>query len=348
MILQSVSRPAREWLQFLLLLLVPLVCTLLLPRDPEDGSAVGGVAFEQEKYDDAAEKRPDVVFLGNSMLNTRADRKLLARLLAPNRIAFVTAGGSRSLVWYFMLKNFAADFKPPPKLAVIFYRDFDFNVPDEATGGKRGREARAFMRPGDEALMAEIQGAEYNDVESWLEALEPEAYARSRREKLLGIALSLATVGRVSKLDIQAAHEVAFDFDKLRPGVMDAGGLANDALDLDRKIFTDDPQENLLSRFHSVAAAHGIRLCFFRVKRRPDAAGLAPSSPELTRYTADLKAWLEERGHVLVDETDDPRLTLALYHDGDHLAKFAMSDWTRIFAERIGAVMPVPPAPAAE
>ena len=34
-----------------------------------------------------------------------------------------------------------------------------------------------------------------------------------------------------------------------------------------------------------------------------------------------------------------------MYHDGDHLGKAAMVEYTRLFLERVKAVLPLPPAP---
>ena len=119
--------------------------------------------------------------------------------------------------------------------------------------------------------------------------------------------------------------------------------MVNDIVPGDSKLFTTDASKNLLERFNTFAKERQIKLIFYRVKRRPNEQNEVIQDEELRTYTAAFRAWAESQGHVLIDETEDPRLTLSMYHDGDHLGKPAMAAYTRIFLELVKPWLPLAP-----
>ncbi|MDB6071717.1 MAG: hypothetical protein JWL81_2888 [Verrucomicrobiales bacterium] len=341
------TRSRSELLQAVVLLGAVLAAPLLLPREA-GAQKVKPVPFDQERYDKAARKNPDVVMIGNSMLNTRLDKRLLDDMSEPNSIAYVAEGGTRSLVWYLKLKNFAAPLNPPPKVVFIFYRDFDFTAPWLNLEGERLQTARTFMKPEDEELLefAKRQGgiAPRSPLDFYL----PEQLTLKLRGKISDAALDIGGVGRGRSGDTELQEQLnaLFDFQNLRADVFDAGAVANDILPTDFKLFTIDPAKNFLEKFNHLAKEKGMRLIFYRVKRRPNEKNVVLQDKELVEYTSDFRTWAESQGHLLIDETEDPRLTLSMYHDGDHLGKHAMAEYTHIFFERVKHCLPVPPRPA--
>jgi len=76
-----------------------------------------------------------------------------------------------------------------------------------------------------------------------------------------------------------------------------------------------------------------VPVCFVRVQRRPINNRPPEQSPELQRYVADLKGWLESNGACFHDDTGDPEMTLDLYEDGDHVGD--RRRYTEIFRKRL-------------
>ncbi len=343
--MKFLPRSRAETRQFLALVAVILLAPLLLPPDPPEESLTP-IAFDQERYDKAARRRPQVVMIGNSMLNTRVDKKLFDELAAPNAIAYVAEGGTRSMVWYFKLKNFAAPLEPPPKVVFIFYRDYDFTEPWHHLDGERLDTARTFMRPGDEELLAFARKLGGIAPRTAFDAYLPEQASLEIRDAINDLAIDTGAVGwgRTGDTAIQEHLSQLFDFQNLRADVFDAGAAANDIVPTATKLFTVDPSKNLLELFNTTARERGMRLVFYRVKRRPDARNIVEQDDELRAYTEDFRTWAESQGHLLIDETEDPRLLLSMYHDGDHLGKAAMAEYTRMFLERVKFCLPVPPA----
>lgn len=347
MTLKFLPRCRAELWQLLVLAVLVLVAPLFLPRDPPSES-LKPVPFDQERYNKAARRRPDVVMIGNSMLNTRVDKKLFDALAEPNSIAYVAEGGTRSMVWYFNLKNFAAPLEPPPKVVLIFYRDYDFTSPWLHLDGERLDTARTFMKPEDEELLAFARKLGGIAPRTAFDAYLPEQASLEIRDRINDLAIDTGAIGwgRTGDTELQEHLNQLFDFQNLRSDVFDAGAAANDIVPTDTKLFTVDPSKNLLERFNATAKERGIRLVFYRVKRRPNTRNVVEQDSELRAYTAAFRTWAESQGHLLIDETDDPRLLLSMYHDGDHLGKAAMEEYTRMFLERVKFCLPKPPAAA--
>lgn len=345
--MKFLPRSRAEWWQLLALATVVLTAPLVLPRNPP-GESLTPIVFDQVRYDKAARRRPGVVMIGNSMLNTRVDKKLLDQLAAPNSVAYVAEGGTRSMVWYLKLKNFAAPLEPPPRVVFIFYRDYDFTAPWLHLEGERLDTALTFMKPGDEELLAFARKLGGIAPRTAFDAYLPEQASLEIRDRINDLAIDTGAVGwgRTGDTAIQEQLNQLFDFQNLRADVFDAGAAANDIVPTDTKLFTVDPSKNLLERFNATAREHGMRLVFYRVKRRPNARNEVEQDAELRAYTAAFRTWAESQGHLLIDETEDPRLLLSMYHDGDHLGKAAMAEYTRMFLERVKFCLPVPPAPA--
>lgn len=336
-------RPRSELWQLLALAGVTLALPLFLPADPAKAS-VKKIAFDQERFDKAARRNPHVVLLGNSMLNSRVSKPLFNDLIVPNIASYVAEGGTRSTVWWFMLKNFVGPLKTPPKVVFILYRDYDFTSPGMHLDGNYLDVARTFMKPDDEELLATAKKSTGADTHPLLDYYLPDKLTQNLRSKLSEVALDVGAVGQGKRGDnhLQENLNNLFDFDNLRANVFDAGAAANDIVPADTRIFSVDPANSFLALFNDFAKQRGIRLVFYRVKRRPDEKNQVAQDPDLKAYTQSFREWAESQGHVLIDETEDPRIVLSMYHDGDHLGRAAMAEYTHLFVERIKDLLPFP------
>lgn len=340
------TRSRTELWQLLALVGLTLLLPLVLPADPKQ-AAGHPVAFDQKRYDRSANKRPNMVMIGNSMLNSRIDKALFNQLIAPNVASFVAEGGTRSAVWWFMLKNFVGPLTTQPKLVFIFYRDYDFTSPGMHLDGEYLRVARTFMKPDDQKTLDQAKKNLGVDTPSALAFYLPDALSQYVRGRISDLAIDIGSAGQGREGDtvLQEKLNKLFEFDNLRPDILDAGGVANDIIPADTKVFSLDAANSFLGLFNDFAHERKIQLIFYRVKRRPDSRNVVIQDAELRAYTAAFREWAESQGHRLIDETEDPRLTLSMYHDGDHLARGAMQEYTRIFVERIRSLLPTIPAP---
>lgn len=340
----------REVLQLLAVCGLPLAAAAPL-RLYEPRESVKDVKFNEDWLRKVRRRRAEVAILGNSMvflrLAVRSERGVidpLDKLLLPLRTVEISQGGTRSLAWFLYLKNLVAACQPAPKVAFIFFRDYDLTNASMHIEGKHLRMLHEVMRPGDHELLRLARGD--SAAEGWkaafLERTTPEPASQQVRKKINDLAYDIAAMGAAQDTDVEQQVDFTFDFDHLRGDVKDEGAIANDSIDRDHAQFTPSPTSNLLTRFVEVAQRQGIKLVFYRVKRRPEANGLRPQDELLRHYMQDLRQWVESQNCVLIDETEDARITLSMYHDNDHLAAAARPQYTQWFVERVRHLLPAP------
>ena len=299
--------------------------------------------FDQAWLDKLESRRAEIALIGNSMVFHRLDAGHLESQISPLTTMTIAKGGWRSLAWLLGLKNLAAACVPPPRLAIVVYRDYDFANPTMNIERRYLREIRAMMKPGDQPLLDMARDTESGS--GWLSGIEdlfePDAAIHFIRNKLTNFAYDGASVG--TDEDVVRTHtDQVFDLDQLRPEIMDAGGAASDSVDDKHTLFTAYPEENYLARFVEIAKSKGMKLIFYRVKRRPDETNTTVQSDALRDYTADFKKWAEAQGCVHLDETEDPAITLSMFRDGDHLHEAVQPAYTDLFLNRIRDHLPKP------
>src|SRR4051812_39922002 len=105
------------------------------PRQPFDEKLLRLVHKEQ----------PSCVLVGDSMLETRIDPKVLKRV--SGEPCFVMShSGSSSATWFLMLKNLIAVQTPPPRTVIILFRNRQLTLPAHRTQGEYRRSMEPYMR----------------------------------------------------------------------------------------------------------------------------------------------------------------------------------------------------------
>ena len=117
----------RLWLFVVIVLGLPAIVSQLVPVrrhfDPDPIAALQA-------------KRPDVVLIGDSMLDSRIDARLLEdRLGGGQRVELLWNGGAASACWYLMLKNYVVASGIHPRRCCIFFRDRLLTAPSFRTTG---------------------------------------------------------------------------------------------------------------------------------------------------------------------------------------------------------------------
>lgn len=283
-------------------------------------------------------KQPDVVFIGDSILIDAIDpRSFEERVGSVRRLELVAHDGTASAAWYLMLKNYVIASGIRPRLCCIFFRDR--LLTDAAF-----RTTPAFrwhldsVMPADDPVFRSVLTAGSDHENSvprrairWLFPLNERRHVQ--QEKISRFAFRVAALGRGVGTLRQQVNEM-FDRARLREEIpAEAAAVSAE----NEEPFDPDPKRNFLPHIVEIAAQAGIPLCFVREKRHPLPDGRVPQNEALTRYIADLQAWLQSRGCSFVDLTDDPGLTGDMYQKGgdDHIRPAAQHRATEIYAERL-------------
>lgn len=301
--------------------------------------------------------KPDYVGIGNSMLYTRLGRtpeKLNA--LTHRKFCLIVKDGTASAAWYLTLKNVVAASGVKPKVVFFFIRDNDITSPKFRTAG-RSLSYLNSLRGKREAALDKVLGAEpssiglVDTVSDWLNGPSGLFTFKLWDEKVPNrmIELAMDIGGGTGKAAQRTALAQRFSIEKLRGDVAAdmpaASSNETQRLDSYNNLSTnynaDAADQSLLPAMMEVARKQGIKLLFFRVKRRPDEQGnVSDEPPEMRGYIQHLKQWIEERGGLFFDESYDPAIRLSDYLDGDHIRPERMDWYQGYFWQRMAGMFP--------
>jgi hypothetical protein len=297
--------------------------------------------FEDKPLARLRERRPDLVFIGDSLLGSGVEPALAEQQFGgDHRVELLWNGGAESACWYLAQKNYVIASGVKPRWVCIFFNDRLLTEPAFRTAGPYRRHIESLMHA-DEPVYRTVLGddaAEYSPLERWATRLYPlNARRHVHHEKIDRLAL------RAVRFDASAANvlrqrvNATFDLARLRSETTEPSVDVSEQ----EAEFDPTPGRSFLPAIVDEAKRAGISLCFVRVKRHPAADGRMPQSEPLRHYIAALRAWVESRGCRLVDCADDPSWTAEMYlnaHD-DHIGPWAKNRSTALYVEKLRPVL---------
>jgi len=309
--------------------------------------------------------KPSWVLIGNSMLNSRIDNRELTDT-SGWKTRKVAKGGSQSALWFLFLKNIVIESGARPGLISVFFRDTDLTWPDfRVEGNNEGLNAElggpddpvwqqvlVKRRESTEGFPGRIRDALHNLFPD--KDLRPNARRQMQDRALRFTRIGTKTRGSGRRIELNERfslahlrHDLGGDFASAS-GTQSARTVMVDGEAVDPTFYEDGPHTfdpsptaSFLPHIIALAKAHGSQLHFHRVKRRPLTNNTRPDDPVLKRYMTDLHAYLTANGCLFTDESQDARLTLDMYADGDHISanEAIQKRYLANFWERIGPVI---------
>ncbi len=287
--------------------------------------------FRPGRITDLQRVQPSYVFIGDSMLGTRIDAAYLASLIGDD-VMFLDRAGTGSAYWYLAFKNLLIPSGVRPKVVFFFFRDLNMTDPlFRLTGPFRWSldEVALDEEPAlDEVIAAWTRGPWFRvhnavnaayDVDRANAWVERQLYdwptrlwtddEQARRAWLDDLTFGIMGLDRLRPMeaaDLEAAEDAEADFDRNMP-------------------------RSVLPLIIDLAKEHGITVCFVRGQRRPVGNRPPPQSPRMQEYMREFRAYVESEGMYFHDDTGDKMQTLAMYEDGDHIAREHRERYTRQF-----------------
>ncbi len=290
------------------------------PREPFNEAAAAALR----------EAQPEFVVIGDSMAGVRIDPRHLSRVTGRS-VAGLYTPGTPVAYWYLQLKNLVAgNGLNNIRGAIFFFRDDQLTTQVEVNGPILDPVARDEESQLDRILAAHRLGP-FSDVHRTARAVYQFDRTRLWLEPRLSRAPArLASRGIPPDELVHAVNTEIFALDRLRTfAAADLPQALDEFLD-----FAEQVDRSLLPEILAVAERAGIRLAFVRVQRRPRPDGPPEQREALTRYLADLEAYLVGRGAYYHDDRGDAAQPLAVYADGDHLRMDARPGYTERFAQQ--------------
>jgi len=295
-----------------------------------------------------AMERPRVVLLGNSMLGHGVNEIHFSMRTGVHAIK-MWDGGVAAAWNHLMIKNVLAEHPNRPEMVVVFFTDQYLTDATFRVHGQYKPRLDALRRPVEPLLDQLAYQKDRRDALAYLitdlwpldrkrEIVKPgvERFVKHR----IGRALEMGGLG-----EVDAAIDRVFADSNLNVALFSKAQIeAMTAPADDRQDFGTLLNRSFLSSDIAMAQRAGIRLAFVRIKRVTAAeaqqAGRAVQNDYMSRYVADLRTYLESQGSLLLDFTQDPRLRVEHYGQGDHLNEQGRLLFTAMLAEALEGRLP--------
>jgi hypothetical protein len=290
-----------------------------------------------------AERRPEVVLVGDSVLYLGVDQESLSSQLGRETYS-IGIPGSGSAVWYLILKNVIIESTPQPKYVMVFFRDTMLTIPSYRTTGRYFGIVDDFAGR-NEPLVTELAFIDQmNPLEKLAEGYFPPYNARLEvREGLDNrvryVAPSLLFDCAVECTD--GAVNSVFGQDRvnvtaLNQAVEDAGRTlySPQMMDFDARV-----ERSFLPAMIQLAQENDITLILVRTKTMnfPE-ENSAP--PVLREYISSFDEYLSAQEDVyFLDFGHDPRLLNSYYFDSLHFTDEGKAVFTALLAEELQKIV---------
>jgi hypothetical protein len=292
--------------------------------------------FRQLNIDDLRAGQPRWVFIGDSMLGTRIDPALLGQLstTGDEYVALLQHAATGPAWWYLAFKNQLVASGVTPRMTFIFFRDTNLTDTMFRLEGQYGFALDEVATPSEpelDRLSALRRRGSWYRVHRAADTVYQADVATSWMEPAIRrwwVRWNDPRPGAIENFERNV--DQIFSVDAIR---YDVGADLAQSDVADVPDFHRDLPTSVLPLILDLSTRHGLPVCFVRVQRRPVGNRPPEQSPELQRYVADLKAWLEGQGACFHDDTGDPEMTLDLYEDGDHVGD--RRRYTEIFRKRL-------------
>ena len=306
------------------LLAAMLAVLLIVPTLFGRASAVE--PFDQSAVERLGSAAPAIVFLGNSLLETRIDPGYMNEL-AGVRSASLAVDGAGPGTWYLQLKNVIGGSLNRPRTVFIFFHDDLTTRPISFTG------------PQDNALTERLSKgteAEYRLVVSNAETLGD----RIRRGFATIYPLANAPSSDPNSVSSAGAFIAGLSRDEARDEfdrVFEFANLRTQGSDIQQPkfhgTFDSTVEKSFLPLLVEMADELSIELILVRVSARPRDDGTPNEPDSLAEYTSNLSGYLAINGVRYIDMTGHPDIDPGMYYDGYHLINRYRSFYTEIFSE---------------
>jgi len=287
------------------------------------------------------EQRPEIFFLGDSMLGPAVDETMVSKRLGKKTL-LVSQPGTASAVWYLMTKNNIVAAEHKPEYLVLFFRDAMLTAPGYRVTGSYFGMVDEFASPDDKLLIERAYLNQMTPPEKIMEAYMP-LYA-SRWGIRAGIERYIRySLGRILLDCDEACMDFALE-DVFRAGDFDLPFFTNmiaasdDYLYTNERLnFNDQVGRSFLPEIIRLCDENDIRLVLVRMPiLRFEEPGTRPA--RLDAYVQDLASYLDQNGVAFFD-FDTKDFPSQYFYDGVHLNEQGRAVFTERLAESLRAVM---------
>lgn len=284
------------------------------------------------------EKKPDIVLLGNSMLDEGIDVDKFEQMIG-KPVLKISWGGSASAWWYLVCKNVISQAEGNIETVAIFFRDSYLTDAGRRVLGKNRPGIEAVSEVHEPVLNQKAYISQTNHFTYLLMKYAPLYSYQTRIQEYIGRLIKNRLVGPLWGLKPGRTDQIiesVFDENQMDQELLGKRQLkAESGYKSSAKDFKEVLADSFLPEIISLLKEKSIQPVFVRVKRRRD---LVPGNEDnqLKMYIEDLANFLKKEGAVFIDYTGDGRIQPQHYGAGDHLNRSeGRTLFTRIVVESL-------------
>jgi hypothetical protein len=292
--------------------------------------------------DGIAAQKPQIVLLGDSMVEENVDTPALSEQLGRS-VYTISYPGSASALWYLAIKNNIAISPNKPPVLVIMFRDTVLTTPTYRADGKFTQVIDTLAGTEEPLLIQLAYVNHVNPLEMFARMYFPlyeyGFQIRDRADFFIRYLLPRPVL-KCGKRCVDAAVLDIFNFrNMIAPTADDPVAQAESILYTDLALdFYGQLDQSFLPEIIHLCKENGIQLVLVRGKTIsfsdiPEPAGLS-------RYMRNLREYLARSDILFVDLEADPRLGIEDYIDRFHVHTEAREIYTQMLADGLKSVLP--------
>jgi hypothetical protein len=279
--------------------------------------------FIQDKYRNMINRNdPQILFLGDSLIDSNIDPGLVAEHMN-KRVSIISEHGSGSALYFLIIKNNIITSRQPPEMLVILSRGSMLTAPGFRVHGSFFAHLDDFGGEDDDLVLELGIRNQMNPVERFAEMYFPPYWGRWHlRAALDSKARYLPTRALLgcSRECSDSSMEEVFGSQNFNPSFL------NDAINWTESYFyteenldfNDQVDGSFLPEIIRLCREHNIQLVIVQTKTLHFSREY-PEPEALREYTKDLMAYAQANNVLLIDFSNEPRLTQELFYDENHL-----------------------------
>jgi lysophospholipase L1-like esterase len=287
-------------------------------------------------------QKPDVVVLGDSLVEENVDAPALSAILG-KQVYPIAYPGSSSAVWYLATKNLigAASYHPPT--VVILFRDDMLTAPAYRVNGRYFVPVETLASSSDTLAAQLAYVNQMNPIERWAEAYFPIYNLRLKVREQIDHSLRYTLTQDLLKCG-KRCTDTAMDTE-LRTANMEMNMLSEAIFTAESYLyspalldFNRQLPRSFLPEIIRLARENGIHLIFVRAKTLifPTKAS---EPPGLAAYLTDLQKYLRENGAGYAD-LNAGRIPAEFFLDGVHMRPEGKIVYTRALGDALLSLIP--------
>lgn len=290
-------------------------------------------------------QQPQVVVLGDSMVQENVDAKALASRLGRS-VYSIGYPGSSSAVWYLIVRHEIAGAPAQPQTLVILFRDTMLTQPSHRISPFGNESVDVFASMEDRLVLERAFLNQINPLGWLMEAYVPFYTSQGEIQAEVSQALRYGSARWVLGCNRKCVDDAVLTV--LARNRMSDATLQQEVVSVESPLYSARAldfnarlEESFLPEIVRLCRENDIELIFVR-SRKQYYAGMPAEPRGLQTYLDGLQDYLASQGAAYLDMNGDPRLVPSIYTDPVHVSEAGRQVFTQVLADLLAPKLAAP------